>query len=228
MIHYLNSKAKAFLIFVFSLVHIGIFVLSSLLASQIGHKWYGLALGIGIVLMAVAIPFHCKGKKKIWGYLTSFIINSIASGLVVSAYYLNNETTLDLYRLLMGAIPACAILFLVYLMLQCFQKTKKVTLIVAAIINAVLTVAATVLWIIHGNIVFSFGFFCSLISFFYLCVFGISINHDERSVFRDISFGSFGSFIILCVVVIFLISEGDILDGIDFSGDGSSKRRKKK
>ena len=226
MLNYLNTKAKAFVVFVFSLSFMGIFLLSSLLATQIFQKWYGLAAGI--VMMIIAIPFHCKGKKKARGYLASFVINAIASGFVVSAYYLKSKIVLDIYHLLIGVIPACTIIFLVYLMLQSFNKTKRVTITVAAIVNAVLTISAIVLWIIYGNVVFSFGFFCSLISFFCLCVFGITINHDERSVFRDISFGSFGSFIIISVVVIFIISEGEILDGLDFSDSDKKGRKSKK
>ena len=226
MLNYLNTKAKAFVVFVFSLSFMGIFVFSSLLATQICPKWYGLA--IGIVMMIIAIPFHCKGKEVLWGYLASFLINSIASGFVVSAYYLKSESVLDIGSLLIGAIPAAAIVFLVYLKLQRFNKTKKVTITVAAIINVVLTITVIVFWIMHGNVVFSFGFFCSLISFFYLCVFGITINHDERSVLRDISLGSFGSFIIISVVVIFILSEGEILDGLDFGGGDGGKKGKKK
>ncbi len=226
MLNYLNTKAKAFVVFVFSLSFIVIFVLSSLFATQICQKWYGLA--IGIVMMIIAIPFHCKGKKFPWGYLASFLINSVASGFVVSAYYIKSEMVLDICSLIIGAIPAAAIIFLVYLMLQSFNKTKKVTITVAAIINTVLTITAIVFWIMHGNVVFSFGFFCSLISFFYLCVFGITINHEERFVLRDISFGSFGSFIIISVVVIFILSEGEVLDGLDFGGTDSSKKNKKK
>lgn len=226
MLNFLNAKAKAFVVFVFSLSFMGIFVLSSLLATQICQKWYGLA--IGIFMMIIAIPFHWNGKKMPWGYLASFIINSVASGFVVSAYYLKNQAVLNIYELLIATIPAAAIVFLVYLMLQNFNKTKKITITVAGIINAVLTITAIVFWIMHGNVVFSFGFFCSLISFFYLCVFGITINHDERSVFRDVSFGSFGSFIIISVVVIFILSEGEILDGLDFGGgEGGKKSRKK-
>ena len=226
MLNYLNTKAKAFVVFVFSLSFMGIFVLSSLFATQICQKWYGLA--IGIFMMIIAIPFHWNGKKMPWGYLASFIINSVASGFVVSAYYLKNQAVLNIYELLIATIPAAAIVFLVYLMLQNFNKAKKITITVAGIINAVLTITAIVFWIMHGNVVFSFGFFCSLISFFYLCVFGITINHDERSVFRDVSFGSFGSFIIISVVVIFILSEGEILDGLDFGGGEGGKKSKNK
>ena len=226
MLNFLNAKAKAFVVFVFSLSFMGIFMLSSLFATQICQKWYGLA--IGIFMMIIAIPFHWNGKKMPWGYLASFIINSVASGFVVSAYYIKNQAVLNIYELLIATIPAAAIVFLVYLMLQNFNKAKKITITVAGIINAVLTITAIVFWIMHGNVVFSFGFFCSLISFFYLCVFGITINHDERSVFRDVSFGSFGSFIIISVVVIFILSEGEILDGLDFGGGEGGKKSKKK
>ena len=227
MLKYLNTKAKAFVVFVFALSFIGIFISSSLIATEICQKWYGLA--VGIALMIAAIPFHVKGKKRLWCYLASVVINAVASGFVVSAHYLARERTLDIYSLALGAIPAAAVLFLVYLMLQSFNKTKKVTVTVAVILNAVLTILATVFWIKDGGIIFSFGFFCSLISFFFLCVFGITINHDERSVFRDISFGSFGSVIIISVVVIFILLEGDILDGVDFDiSGGDSKKGKKK
>ncbi len=226
MLNYFNIKVRTLIVFIFSLSFIGFFILSSLLATQIFQKWYGFATGIA--LMIIAIPFHRLGKKMCWGYLASFLINSIASGFVVSAYYLNNELLLNIYHLLIGAIPAAAIIFLVYLMLQCFNRTKKMTLAVAAILNTFLTVTATVFWINQGNIIFSFAFFCSLISFFYLCVFGITINHYDRSLFRDISFGSFGSFIIISVVVAFILSEGEILDGLDLGGgEGGKKSRKK-
>ncbi len=227
MIKYLNTFAKSFVVLIFSLVSFGLFIISSLLATQICKKWYGLA--IGIIMMLIAIPFHCIGKKAQWGYLISFVINSFACGFVASAYYLEAEITLKLYQMFMGAVPAAAILFLVYLMLQSFNKTKKVTVTVAAIINAILTITAAFLWIKHGDIAYSFGFFSSLIGFFYLCVFVITINHDERSVFRDISFESFGSFIIITVVVIFIISEGDVLDGFDLDlSDIRNKKDKKK
>lgn len=226
MLHYFNTKARPFTVLLFSWSFMGIFILSSLLATQICQKWHGFAAGIA--MMILAIPFHCKGKKLQWCYLASFLINSIASGFLVSAYYIKNEILLDIHHLLIGAIPAAAVVFLVFLMLQGFNKTKKITIIVAVIINAILTISATVFWIKSGDMIFSFAFFCSLVSFFFLCVFGITVNHDERSLLRDISFGSFGSFIIISVVVAFILSDGEILDGIDFGGGGSNKRRKKR
>ena len=225
---FLNTKAKAFVVFLFSLISVALIAVAAFLGVAVFKEFYGLAAAI--TLMILAIPFHLQGKKRKWTYTVSFLMNSVANGFSVSTYYSAKNIDLSIEGVLLAVIPAVGILLLVYLMLQTFNKTKKVTVTVACILNGALTVALTVLWIIYGWLIFSFGFFCSLISFFYLCVFGITVNHDERSVLRDISFGSFGSFIIITVVVIFILSEGEILegfDGLDFGGSGKNSKKKK-
>jgi len=228
VMNFINTKAKAFVVFLFSLISIALFAVAAFLGVAVFKEFYGLVASL--TLMILAIPFHLQGKKRKWTYTVSFLMNSVANGFSVSAYYTVKNIDLSIEGVLLAAIPAVGILLLVYLMLQTFNKTKKVTVTVACIVNGAVTVALTVFWITYGWLIFSFGFFCSLISFFYLCVFGITVNHDERSVLRDISFGSFGSFIIITVVVIFILSEGEILEGLDgFDvGVGSSKSKKKK
>lgn len=223
--NFVNEKCKAVVVFLFSLISIGLFVVSTLFATIVCEKGYGLI--VGVVLMVLAVPFHILGKKTQVGYLISFGINSVANGFSASAYYLIKGITIDLNSVFFAIISAVAVLFLVYLMLQVWAKTKRVTVTVAVIVNMLLMVAEIVLWVMYGNAIYSFGFFSLLISLFYLCVFGITINHDERPVLRDVSFGSFGSFIILTVVVIAILSEGDILDGLDFDLSGGGKKKKK-
>ena len=62
-----------------------------------------------------------------------------------------------------------------------------------------------------------------LIALFYICIFTISINNDKRSVLRDISYGSFGAFVILTVIVLVMLSDGDALSGIDLPFGGRWK-----
>lgn len=226
VLNFLDKKCKAVVVFLFSLIAIGLFVFTTFFAMCVCTKGYGLI--IGIVLMLLAIPFHILGKKNPIGYLISFLVNSVANGFSVSAYYLVKGIDIDLGSMIFAIIPAVAVLFIVYLMLQIWGKTKRVTVSVAVVVNVILIVAEIVLWIKNGSVPFSFGFFSLMISMFYLGVFGITINHDERAVLRDVSFGSFGSFIILTVVVIVILSEGDILEGLDFAGDGDNSGRKKK
>lgn len=222
-----NNRTKAAIVFVSALLFIGIFVLSSLLATEICQKWYGLP--IGIAMMILAIPFHRLGKRSLWGYLASFLLNSTASGFVVSAYYLETERALDIYSLTLGVIPAVAVVLLIYLMLKPFNKTKTVTVTVAGILTAVLAILAIIFWIRDGSVIFSFAFFSLIISFFFLCVFGITVNHNERSVLRDVSFGGFGAFLIIAVLVTLILSDGELLEGLDFGGgsEGGKKGTKK-
>ena len=83
------------------------------------------------------------------------------------------------------------------------------------------------LWIVEENLILSFGFFSSLITLFYIMVMGISLNNTERKVLRDISFGSFGSFIIITIVVLCIISEGDALADISTITPDSTSSKKK-
>ena len=74
---------------------------------------------------------------------------------------------------------------------------------------------------------YSFGFFTILLSLFYHCVFALTVNND-RLVLRDISFGSFGAFVIISIVVLFILTEGEILEGFDIGGGEGKKKVKHK
>lgn len=124
--------------------------------------------------------------------------------------------------------PAIAILALVYLMLSIYSKTKRITLSVAIVINIALLVVAIFFWTRTGETFFSFGFFCLLISIYSICVFSVTINHNERSVLKDISYGSFGAFVIITVVIIVILSEGDALEVCDLGVDVGGRKKKGK
>lgn len=146
----------------------------------------------------------------------------------MSAYYLCKHIPVHLTELLLGAPPAAGILLLSYAVLQVFIKTKKFAVLAAILVCVIFMIIDIILWIKTGSIFYSFGFFSLLLCSFYLCVFGLSVEHKEQPVLRDISFVSFGAFAILTAVVILILTEGSILDGADFGGDGKKKTAKKK
>lgn len=225
-IGFINSKAKAFVIFLFGIIALALMTLSSIIITA-AYRFDFSCVFVGVILMVLAIPFHILGKKMPLSYILSLVINSIGTGFSISGYYINADIDLHIVDVLPAIIPAVCILLLVYMLLQMFSKTKTVTVTVSVVISVLSAIAAVVFWITDGGVIFSFGFFSLVLLSFYLCVFGISVNHDERSVLRDLSFGSFGTFIIVTVVVVFILSEGEILDGLDFGGgDGSKKKRR--
>lgn len=226
---FIGTKSKTFVVFLFSMISLGIFTFSTQLAVFICSTWIGLI--IGILLMLLAIPMHVAAKKFSFLYVFSFLLNFIACGFSVSAYYIKRNISPALFEIILALIPAALILSLIYIMLKIFSKTKKLTLTLALIINVLLLILSVIFWIRTGQVIFSSCFFCLVISLFFICIFGVTINHIERPVLRDISYGSFGTFVILTVVIIFILSEGDILDlsGIELGGgNGGGKKKVKK
>ena len=224
--NFINTRAKAFTVFLFSVISQGILVISTQFAVMICSKWFGVI--VGIIFMFLAMLLHLLAKKWSFFYIFSFLFNFIGCGFSVSAYYLTKELPINFFTLVIAAIPAGVILIFIYLMLQTFSKTKKATLSMVTILNFVLLVVAVIYWIKTDELFFSFGFFSLLIPLFFICVFGVAINHDERPVLRDISYGSFGAFVMLTVVVLVILSEGDVLEIGDLSIGRNKKKVKKR
>ncbi len=220
----INTNLKPVVVFLSFLVAVGILVFSTLFATSVCEKWYGLV--IGFILMLVAIPIHCQGDKYKICYVLSFLVNSVANGFSLSAYYNDQNEALNVGEMLKACVLPIALLFVVYLLVQLFTKIKKYICISGVVIGSIMLVAFVVFWIKRGGVFFSFGFFSTLLTLFSIGVMGVTAN-NKRDALRDISFGSFGAFIIISIVVLFVISDGEILEGFDVGGGESSKKSKK-
>ena len=221
----INTNLKPIMVFLSSLVAMGIFIASTLFATSVCTKWYGLV--IGFLLMLVAIPIHCFGNKIKIGYVLSFLVNSVANGFSLSAYYNSKSIALNVEDMLKACVLPVALFFVVFLLVQLFPAIKNYICAVGVIIGCIMLVAFVVMWIRQGTVFFSFGFFSVLLSLFSHCVMAVTAN-NKRNALRDISFGSFGAFIIISIVVLFIITEGEILEGFDISGGESNKKAKRK
>ncbi len=217
------NKRKPITIYLFAITSLCILLVSTRIAVSIFSKYYGLVVGIG--LMLVAIPLHIAAKRLPRLYILSFLINAIGSGCSVSAYYLMKHISTDLIKMVIAVIPAVIILTLVCIAIRTTfgQTYMRQTILIFVIINVALIILAVVFLIITADVLYSFGFFGLVLAGIYLCVLGVLVKHEERLVLRDISFGSFGAFIILTIVVLTILSEGDMLDGLQFDRKGKKK-----
>ena len=220
----INTNLKPIIVFLSFLIALGIFVFSTLFATSVCTKWYGLLIGVS--LMLIAIPIHCQGEKAKICYILSFLVNSVANGFSLSAYYVDSEYALNVGEMLKACVLPIALLFVVFLLVRLFPEIKKYICISGVVIGSIMLVAFIVLSVKQGGVIFSFGFFATLLSLFYHCVMGVTAN-NKRDGLRDISFGSFGAFIIISIVVLFIISDGEILEAFDVGGGESSQKSKK-
>lgn len=223
----LNNNSKPIVVFFFSLIATAIFILSTLFATSVCEKYYGLV--IGVILMLVAIPLHCLGNKTEVGYIFSFLVNSVANGFSLSAYYCSKNIALNFTDMFKSCVMPLILLLVANFLLLLFPEKKMYICAPAVAIGCIMLIAFMVSWIKQGTLFFSLGFFTMLLSLFYHCVVWVTAN-NRRPVLKDISFGSFGAFIIISFVVVFILTEGDIIDGLDLDigGEGKSNKAKHK
>ena len=223
---FFRRRGRIFTVLLCSAVAMGIFGLATFFCTQVLTDWTGFLIGGG--MMVAAIPCHWLGKKYSVGYLLSFLLNSMGCGCSASAYYLEKHLPVSPVELLLGILPAVGILILADLLLGWLKEKRRVALWIAAGVDLLCIAGSIVLWILDGRNSVSFGCFCLILALFYLCVLGIPDPQGIRSVLRDISFGSFGVFVAITLLVVVILSEGDAIDGLDLLADGHSQRKKKK
>lgn len=217
------NKRKPFVIFAFSSMALILMSVSTIIGCAIINRWFGIIAGLAFML--IALPVHILAKRHSYIYILSFLLNSIGTGLSVSAYYTVKKVYLDYTQILIAILLILCILLMTAFFLLKWPSNKKTIIVAISIVLTLLLISSIFLWVIKGLVVFSFGFFSTLLALFYILVFAVSIN-TNRSLFRDISYGSFGGIIILTMVVILILSEGDFLDVLDFSGGGKKSKKK--
>ena len=122
-------------------------------------------------------------------------------------------------------LVSSTLLRLANLLISLFGK-KKMFIMLFGIAVGILLILSVTFWIVRGGFLYSFEFFASLLLLFFLSVTAITISSPERVALRDLSFGAFGSFVVAALVVIAILSEGDIVDGVDIA-DATKKGKKK-
>lgn len=213
MLNYFSKgKGKSFIVFLFTIVAYFLFVLSTVFAVSVCKEWYGLL--IGAILMVIAVPAHILAKKSKLLYILSFALNTVGSGFAASAYYLEKGLNIIPESMFLPMLIPASVSFVTYLLIRIFPKIKKIVLTVSIIGTFLMLIAFAVLWIKNGYEFYSFAFFYTVFTMFYVIVNAVTVSYNENVVFRDVSLGSFGIFIIVALVVLFIITEGDILDGI--------------
>lgn len=227
-----KGKGKPFIVLFFTITAYILFAFATVSAMSVCTEWYGLI--IGAVLMMLAVPSHIFGKKNKILYVLSYILNTVGSGFAASAYYLEKEHSVIPESLFLPMLIPTAVSFIAYLLVRLFSKTRKFVLSIATLGTIAMLIAFAVLWIKNGYEYYSFAFFNTVFTLFYVVTDAVTISEADRNVIRDISFGSFGIFLVIAMVVLFIITEGEILEGVfegvfDFgTSDGTKKSKKHK
>ena len=221
----LVSAPKVRKVFLFSLLALGIVILFVQLGKKFFPQYTGLIAGSALLLLA--IPFHLAGRKKYGFYLVSFFLTSAANGCIVSVYYIICRVPIHMVEMMLACIPVIAMILIACIL---GNSSFRFSLPLIVVLQVLLLLGTGYLWLAVNPSIFSFSFFGLLFSCFYISILANSMKHRYRSLWRDISYGGFGIFIVFSLVVLFVISDGDGLDGFEiplFEGGVSKKKQKK-
>lgn len=174
------------------------------------EKRWGLI--IGLVLMFMSIPIHLLGKKKHFFYLCSYLINSIAIGFSISTYYHYKDINPSEKQFLFVCLISLGIILITSL-LTLPKIIKPYAKLIVSLEILILFIMSIVLWVINDTIIYSLLFYYLNITYFYMvCIITSSIN--IKQLIKKISIVSFGAFIVISIIVLILISEGEAIEGI--------------
>lgn len=202
--------------------------------------WF-FALLPAILVCVVAIVLCCRaadedhahavsGSTRRMLYRVCYLLNATASGLAVGVVLAQKQFSLS-DDLLLALIPAVLLgLGLYLLMLIPHQIWRKVVAIVFVLLAVVLVAGGIGLWITESAVQGCTVVFSGL--FFLLFPVGTyhAAKHPDQWL-RYLAYTGFGAFAVIFLAVMFILSEGEILDGLDFDfdfgGRGSKKKRTK-
>lgn len=178
-------------------------------------------LGIAVLFFLAAVLLHRKGRKSPKMYAYSAGASAFAAGLAVSAYYIYLGR-FDFLRAMPGLLAALMLLLGAHALLA--LPKRKLALCLYFVAAAILLALVIFYWAATGYQYYSFAFFSLIFILFHIA----AATLLKTRALRAASFAGFGAFALIVLTVLFLISEGDILDGADLADvfPGSGKKAK--
>lgn len=197
----------------------------SLIPIQAENAWW-IGIAAAIMFCVLAIVSHKLAKGRAFGYIVGYLFNAIGSGLCIGMLYWEMDWSVSTQTLALALFPSVTLGFLLCLTTLKQNKIwRKVCDSTILLLTIALIVAAIITWIKWDHVGGSFAFFCGVCQlFFHIACLVIMGKLDGK--WRYLSFSGFWAFAIIAILVFIILSEGDILDGLDFDIGGSGKRNK--
>ncbi len=192
--------------------------------SQI-HWFFRLLPGLPWMVGALAVHLRAKGRKGL--YILSYLLNAAGSGCAIGAVW-GKASILPPPELLAALLPAAVLGGLICLIPTGTGRFWKVfDGGLGTVLALVLVGMGIYVWncrdcLTGCTFVFS-GLF--LLPFPICCKTLAKLSHER---YRYLSFAGFGAFLLIVFAAAFILSEGEILDGLDFDLGGGGKKREKR
>lgn len=181
------------------------------------------ALLIPAVMLAV-----CALIALPWSKLLSYGLNAVGSGLAVGVL-MGVKGILPAIPLVQGLLPALVLGLLFWILLAVIDRWPGIQTLIFVLLSVALLIFGIVVWTRHVPLIGCAMVFSAL----FLLPFPIAVNaamdHTEER-FSYLALSGFGAFILILIAVLFVLTEGEILDGLDgfdgFGGEGIVRKKR--
>lgn len=190
-----------------------------------------LILLIPAVLCSVgALIAHLRSKERTWAYLLSYSLNALGSGWAVGVL-MGVKGMLPTATLVMSLLPALFLGILCWIVLAAIDRWPTIVTSIFVVLSVALLITGIVFWVRFAPLVGCTMVFSAL----FLLPYPVAVNlamDTPSETYRYLSFSGFGGFVLIFTVVLFVLTEGEVLEGLDGgfdlnSGSGSRTRRKR-
>jgi hypothetical protein len=188
----------------------------------VGHnKWLG--LGVGVLMMIVGMSAYFFGGKSTLSYMISYMINMVGVGLSITAYYVFKAYDLDLRDFLVAIVISLSMLgaFGLLTFIPFVQRHLKWVISMVIIISFV---SSLILWISVESFTGLSFYYLNVIYFFMVAM--IAATDSIKDLSREMAIVSFGSFVLVSIIVLIIFTEGEILSGVDFGTSPKSRKKR--
>jgi hypothetical protein len=189
-------------------------------------QWIGLI--IGILMMIFSILLYLLGNQNTIFYQLTFLVNMVAIGLSITAYYVLKAYSLTLNDYLVAILVSMGVLILFSLLsrIKLFKCHHKIFLGVFISISFVISL---ILWLSSSGFTGLSFYFLNII--YFLMIGMVSTPESFKDLSKEMAWISFGAFILISIIVLIIISEGEALSGFDgviIDGSMMSKKKSKR
>jgi hypothetical protein len=190
------------------------------------NNWVGLI--VGVLFMVFGWIIYRLGTNAPLFYNLAFILNMIGVGMSITSYYAFKAYALGFEDFMTAIMIAMGILsgFGLLTLLKVVREHVKIVISLTILLSFV---SSLILWLsVDGFTGLSF-YFLNVSYFFMIGM--INVSDSLKDLSKEMAVVSFGSFILISIIVLIILSEGEALEGIGdglSSGFGSPAKKKVK
>ena len=177
------------------------------------NAWSPLLIGVIYLILSGILAYFVR--KNVIGNSICFILNSIALGLCIRAWYMYREFDNELWVMLLVSLACVIYLLIFYFSLYIPFIEKHINVYIWIYLIASVVIYLIVMGFSETTYISTFGYFMIIEIAFILAM----CNHQYtiQRLFRDIVISTF-SVLIVAIIIALIMLGADSLDGIDIGG----------